>query len=555
VADRLALCHPRGVQGLGKDIFGKDVANLELMQAMARHGGFSQVEFLSAEIATEAQARELLLDDPSAPVRITPGSMLNHMPMRAAGAVLRGQPGLQNMSWLRRLTGKDRDLSLIGLVHTLAPPTIRQAIAMASVSPVYPWDAIICTSPSVRDALSRMFDEWGEFLAERTGGSPPPRAALPVIPLGVNAASFAAMADRPEARAKVRARLGLAEDDVLMLWVGRLSFFEKAFPQSMFKAAQLAARGSGAPVPLHFAMAGWFPSEKDRERYEKAAKAHAPDVPVHFLDGNDRELLSELWAGADIFISLVDNIQETFGITPVEAMAAGLPVVASDWDGYRSTVRDGVDGFLIPTLGGPQSGLGVTIVQRHLFELTTYQAYVGEIAQYTAVHVGEAAAALAELGRSPELRRRMGAAGRERVATAFDWPVVARQVGGLVDEMAAVRAASPDPQVRVKADPVRPDPFVSFSGFPTQVFTLDMPLAATAGVSGKDVLALSVALDTAFANLRSPLAECAQALDMLASGQARTAREVLIAFPLERRRVLEMGLAWMAKLGLIDWLD
>ena len=41
-------------------------------------------------------------------------------------------------------------------------------------------------------------------------------------------------------------------------------------------------------------------------------------------------------------MSLADNIQETFGLTPVEAMAAGLPCVMSDWDGYRDTVRDGV---------------------------------------------------------------------------------------------------------------------------------------------------------------------------------------------------------------------
>jgi glycosyltransferase involved in cell wall biosynthesis len=555
VADRLALFHPRGVEGLAGNVFGKDVANLELMQAMARHGGFRQVDFLSALIATEAEARELLLDDPAAPVRVVPGSMLNQAAMRGAGAVLRGQPGMQNLAWLRRITGKDRDLSLIGLVHTLAPPTIRQSIAMASVSPVYPWDAIICTSPSVRDALSEMFDEWGDFLAERTGGSPPPRAALPVIPLGVNAQRFAALADRPDARARVRARLGLSEDDVLMLWVGRLSFFEKAFPQSMFKAAQLAARGSGPPVPLHFAMAGWFPGEKDRGRYEAAAQAHAPDVPVHFLDGNDHELLGELWAGADIFISLVDNIQETFGITPVEAMAAGLPVVASDWDGYRSTVRNGTDGFLIPTLGGPRSGMGLTIVQRHLFELASYQTYAGEIAQYTAVHIGRAAAALAALGRSPELRRRMGAAGRERVAAAFDWPVVARQIHGLVDEMAQVRAASPDPPPpRVKADPVRGDPFVSFAGFPSQGFSLDLPLTPVAGVTGADVLGLTVALDTAFNSLRSPLEESARALDLLVAGTARTGRDVLMAFPAERRRMVEMGLAWMAKLGLIDWL-
>jgi hypothetical protein len=217
-------------------------------------------------------------------------------------------------------------------------------------------------------------------------------------------------------------------------------------------------------------------------------------------------------------------------------------------------VRDGVEGFLIPTLGGPATGLGVTMIMRHLFEAKTYQSYVGEVAQYTAVHVGRAADAIAELARSPELRRKMGAAGRERIRTAFDWPIVARQIHALTDELAEIRRVSPDPVVRRKADPVRGDPFVAFAGFPSQVLTLDTPLAAAPGATGDDVRGLTAALDTAFDGLRGTLEECAQALDLLASGQARTAREVLLAFPMERRRVVEMGLAWLAKLGLVDWL-
>lgn len=552
MASRLSILHPRGELGLGQNPFGKDVANLELFRAMARYGGFEQLDILSVLPVTEAHLREALLDDPSAVIRIVPGSALNQAAPKEAGALLRGQPDLQNLAWLRRLTVGDRAYSLLGLVHTIAPPSMRQTIAMASAAPVHPWDAIICTSPSVRGALADMFEAWGDFLGERTGGTAPPRPHLPVVPLGVDGARFASFADRPEARAKARGELGLKGDDVLVLWVGRLSFFEKAYPQAMFQAVQRAAKASG--VTLHFAMAGWFPGEQDRGRYEAAARIHAPDVPIHFLDGNDRNLLGELWAGADIFISLVDNIQETFGITPLEAMAAGLPVVVSDWDGYRSTVRDGVDGFLIPTLGGPTTGLGVTMITRHIFEAASYQSYVGEIAQYTAVHVGRAADAIAELARSPELRRRMGAAGRERIRTAFDWPVVARQVHALVDELAAIRHASADPIVRRPADPVRGDPFAAFAGFPTHVLTPDMPLAAAPGATGEDVRGLTAALDTAFNGLRATLEECAQALDLLASGKARTAREVLMAFPMPRRRVVEMGLAWMAKLGLVDWL-
>ncbi|MBI3542646.1 MAG: glycosyltransferase, partial [Deltaproteobacteria bacterium] len=61
-----------------------------------------------------------------------------------------------------------------------------------------------------------------------------------------------------------------------------------------------------------------------------------------------QDLHRAVWQAADIFCSLADNVQETFGLTPLEAMAAGLPQVVSDWNGYRDTVRHGVDGFRVP---------------------------------------------------------------------------------------------------------------------------------------------------------------------------------------------------------------
>ena len=42
-------------------------------------------------------------------------------------------------------------------------------------------------------------------------------------------------------------------------------------------------------------------------------------------------------------------MQESFGLAPIEAMAAGLPVIASDWDGLRDTVSPDV-GIRVPTL-------------------------------------------------------------------------------------------------------------------------------------------------------------------------------------------------------------
>lgn len=551
---RAAILHPPGGAGLGPNPFGKDVANLQLWQALARHGGYAGLDVLTLQPADLAQVTAVLLEGAAPATEITTGLLGFSRAPEDAGVLIRGQPELYDIAWMRRRRASDRAYSLVGQIHTLAPPAMRQIIAMTSVAPMHPWDALICTSPSVREGLEAMFEGWGQHLAERTGGRAPPRPALPVIPLGVDAPAFAALADRPGARAAARAGHGLAEHDVLVLWVGRLSYYEKAFPQPMFQAVQAAQAKVGGRIV--FALAGWFPGEGDRAHFEAAARAHAPDVDVRFLDGNDRPLLDGLWAGADIFLSLVDNIQETFGITPLEAMAAGLPVVASDWDGYRSTVRHGVEGFLVPTLGGPiGGGLGARMVERHTIDGQYYQAYVGGVAQHTAVHIGRAADAIAELAASPDLRRRMGEAGRRRVAEAFDWPVVARRIHDLTDELAAVRAASADPAFRTPSDPVKGDPFRDFAHFATATLTLETRLVPAPEASPQAVRAAgAVVLDTAFPTFRAPPELCAEVLALLIQRQGATVRDVISAFPEGQRRGVELGLAWMAKYGFVDWL-
>jgi glycosyltransferase involved in cell wall biosynthesis len=551
--NRLAIFSPSLQLGLGANVFGKDVANYELFQALVLHGGLDQVDFLMANPAPGDRIAAQLIGAQDGGARIGSGPLLSKSIPLEAGAILRGAARLEDLAWRRRSAADDKAYSLMGLIHTTAPLAIRQEIATSSIAPLHPWDALICTSPSVQHAMGQMFDEWEDYLASRCGGRPP-RPQLPLIPLGVNGETFARQAARPDARAQMRQTLGVGPDDVVILWVGRLSFFEKAFPQSMMRAAEEAAQATG--VRVHFAMAGWFPDPAgDERKYRQAVAAHAPSIQFHIVDGNDRATLGATWAAADVFISLVDNIQETFGITPLEAMASGLPVVISDWDGYRYTVRDGEEGFLIPTLGGPENSLIENLVEEHVFGLKSYQQYVGIVAQHTAVHVGRATAALTQLIQSPDLRRRMGEAGQKRVRETFDWSVVAPQYATLAVELAAIRQAAPAVQARSRRNPVKGDPFKDFAGFATTTLTLETRLSLPAGMSGADLeRCRNVELDMFAASWRGAIDEAGQVMDLLAASGAMTVKAVLLTFPVARRRHLQLSLVWMAKQGLVDWL-
>lgn len=552
MARSITLYHPSAGVRPKTNPFGKDVANLELFKAILRHGDFEHVDFLtSVQVAPDALVAGLLgAETPPASVRVS--HLLDQKLPTEAGALVRGVPELSDMAWLRRSAGAEYDYSLVGMVHTLAPPTMRELIGKAVIAPMQPWDALICTSPVVQDAMTAMFDEWMDYLGDRYGGAARIRPHLPLLPLGVDGQAFARLADRPPVREAMRAELGAGPGDVIVLWVGRLSFFEKAFPQPMMRAAEEAARATGARV--HFAHVGWFPDPAaQKPMYEEAARVYAPSVVMHFLNGNDSDLVGKMWAASDVFLSLVDNIQETFGITPLEAMAAGLPVVASDWDGYRYTMRDGIDAFLIRTLGAPP-GAGSGILNRHLFHGMTYQSYVGTLASHTAVHVGDAAARLAELIASPELRARMRQAGRKRIAQTFDWPVVVRGLQDLLQELSALRAAAPRAPIKHRRNPLKGEPFAAFAPFATQVLTNGTRLSLRPGVTVAELeRTKDVRLDLFASGWRAPPEDCAAIIERLAANGETPAKDLLAAYPSNRHMALGLAIAWMCKLGLLDW--
>jgi len=351
-------------------------------------------------------------------------------------------------------------------------------------APVEEWDAIICTSKAVHSVVQGIIDESAEYLSQRFGARRVPLPQLPIIPLGINTDHFSHDAAD---RVRWREKLNIAEDEIMVMSMGRLSVFEKMHPAPLLLALERAAQDSGARISLM--MVGWFASDQAETLHRDAAAKLAPSITVHFPDGKDEALRYQIWSAADIFALPVDNIQETFGLAPVEAMAAGLPVVCSDWNGFRDTVEHGMTGYRIRTLMS-RPGHGERIAHRFEDSSDGYFQYLGFVHQRTAVDVREMAEAFTALITDPERRAAMGAAGQARAKAQYDWGAVIPQYQALWAELNARRARGLPTSPREAGEPSNPaamDPFTLYRGYPTGVLPASAHLSAERDVTEADI--------------------------------------------------------------------
>lgn len=533
---------------------GRHAAGEGFLAGLARHGGDAPLVCHAESDRAYADFRRRIGRAAGTERRTAHLRQSEAAGLAAVGCLYLPGPGLARYAWSRRSFAQ-RGWSLCGVTHTTATARAMDDVLALATAPVQPWDALVCTSRAVRDMVGRLLDGHADYLAGLFGRRADLPLRLPVIPLGVDCDAHAP-ADAGRRRADWRARLGAGPDDVVVLYVGRLNHVGKAHPLPMLLGLARAAAASARRV--HLVQAGWFAGPAEEAAMRRAGEVLAPALVHHFPDGRAADVREGVWHAADVFVSLVDNVQETFGLTPIEAMAAGLPVVVSDWDGYRYTVRDGIDGLLIPTLGSAGGGPGELLAQLHTLGLETYQTYVGAVAQHTAVHLGRATEALVQLVSAPEQRAAMGAAAQRRAQERFSWPVVVGQYNALFAELAERRSQALRDGVAgggCRSQPNRGDPFTDFRGFATHVLAPEMSLRLADGLGAADLKTmLAVDLNRLYPGLRGTPAEALALLEQLGAAEATPVAALLANSSPERRPYLETTLVWLAKLGLVDWL-
>ena len=193
-----------------------------------------------------------------------------------------------------------------------------------------------------------------------------------IIPNGVDLDRFASAEPFEELR----------DGTLNILFVGR--FEERKGLIHLLKAYHRLRKRK---VDARLLVVGAGPKEREYRRYVGLRGIR----DVEFLGRVDDEAKVRYFASADIYCA-PNTGQESFGIVLLEAMAAGVPIVASDIHGFKRVVERNVQGILV--------------------EPRNHRAL---------------AAALYALARDPDLRDEMGEAGRLR-APEFTWDRVTERI-------------------------------------------------------------------------------------------------------------------------------
>jgi glycosyltransferase involved in cell wall biosynthesis len=251
-----------------------------------------------------------------------------------------------------RLVGRRlRGLIFAAYERTVAPALVRAADRVCVLSPDH-----ANSVPYLRRAGERTPEKFVE------------------MPNGVDTGLFA-----PGSDGALRDRLGIPADATVAAFVATLdrAHHFKRLDVAIDALARLGEEG------VHLVVAG---GGELLEGFRTRAREVGVGERVRFLGGVPHAELPAVLRAADLFV-LTTEPPESFGIVLIEAMATGLPVVATDYPGVRAVVDEGETGLVVPK-GNPDAV--VDAIWRLLLE-------------------GE------------EGRRRMGMAGREKAVREWGW--------------------------------------------------------------------------------------------------------------------------------------
>tara|TARA_Y100001968_G_C19407246_1_gene744371 strand:+ start:78 stop:1769 length:1692 start_codon:yes stop_codon:yes gene_type:complete len=384
-------------------------------------------------------------------------------------------PGADIEKWsLIRANQRSNKFSITGIIYTLCSNKIITGFKDYIFGGLEQWDALICISSAGKEVVEKTIDFYHESFERKYNIkiSKHKRPQLYTIPLAVDDITYHKSLTRKEKRINSRKKLGISEDAIVILFLGRLSFHAKAHPLALYKAvSHISSEINNKKIIL--LECGTFANKVIEEQYNRLIYSFE-NLTVKRVGGinqaTEKAKIDSLNA-ADIFISLSDNIQETFGLTVIEAMSAELPCIVTDWNGYKDLVKDKETGFLIPTKYAADSDETINHVDLdYKIEKINFDYMIGLKSMKTVIDINSLISKLRFLIKNTEIREKMGYEGRERWNKLFSWKVVSKQYRELWMDLKEIRIRCKETTI---SKHFHPSIDYIFKDYPTEIYNED----------------------------------------------------------------------------------
>jgi glycosyltransferase involved in cell wall biosynthesis len=436
----------------------------EVLEALLVHSTFDHVVLPQPKMPDAAIHHWPLLDRYRARVLFKPERELRDMQGYETVVFMSPLIDLAGVARVRRLSGC-RAAPATGIIHSLNDTSMPRLFMLLALAQLTASDALICSTSAGRTAVRRYNELLSEKLSSCGWSMPTPEYQTPVIPLGINTREFSS---NPSTALRDRLQMW---SGLTTLYFGRFSAATKADLVPLLRAfAQVLKECPHTTLII----AGDDTQYKMADELQALSADLAPSGAIRIIPNPDRDTKLQLYSLADVFVSPSDSVQETFGLTVTEAMAAGLPVVASDWNGYKDLIVEGETGFRItttlptyPPCFDALRAMGAT----YEFDL---------LAATTMIDWRQFANRVSLLLRDSDLRGRMSRAAQERARRLYDWKIVIASYEALWEELAARAKSSVGNNGRASLELDEYGYKQIFAHYPTSQLRLDVELRLVA---------------------------------------------------------------------------
>jgi glycosyltransferase involved in cell wall biosynthesis len=341
---------PAGV-AVNNTVFGSKVAVKDLLKAMMQFSTseelvFSYVDMYYQHIATQRMHRQLKKSNEAG----TDLKFVNRIDMLQKGVKIESDiihdlysDFFHTLHLREHYSSKKPPITYT--IHCASSPNYSYGYYLVNLlSGLQSYDSMICTSKAVKEAVHIQLEQMLFAFNRLYNTKLTYNGRLDVIPLGVDRSKI-----YPVNQREARAALNLSDDAFVILYFGRISAFDKADILPLIKVFKRLLNNN-LDRELTLIVAGTDYQEKSSyPAIESYISKMQIGNHIRLLKTFDFDKRNLLYSAADVFTSPIDSIQETFGLTPIEAMACGVPQIVSDWDGYKDTVRHEITGFKVPT--------------------------------------------------------------------------------------------------------------------------------------------------------------------------------------------------------------